>query len=164
MITLIRLDERLIHGQIATKWSKHTNVTHIVVANDEAANNKIIQKSLMMAAPGNIKTSVRTIEGAIQLLNDERCKPLKILVIVKNPWDLKRVMESVKGIEKVNIGNYGRAEKEHEGDIRKSYGQNLYIDDIELPIFKEIANMHENVFYQTMPEDMVMELNKLVSC
>lgn len=44
MITLIRLDERLIHGQIATKWSKHTNVTHIVVANDEAANNKIIQK------------------------------------------------------------------------------------------------------------------------
>lgn len=73
-------------------------------------------------------------------------------------------VRNTTGIEKVNIGNYGRAEKEHDGYIRKPYGQNLYIDDIELPIFKEIANMHENVFYQTMPEDMVMELNKIVSC
>ena len=50
MITLLRLDERLIHGQIAIKWSRHTGVDHIVVISDNAAANPIIQKSLMMAA------------------------------------------------------------------------------------------------------------------
>ena len=47
MIKLVRLDERLIHGQVAIKWSRHTGVDRIVVANDEAAGNKIIQQSLM---------------------------------------------------------------------------------------------------------------------
>ena len=51
MINHIRLDERLIHGQVAIKWSRHTGVNRIIVANDDAAKNPIIQKSLMMAAP-----------------------------------------------------------------------------------------------------------------
>ena len=51
MIKMFRIDERLIHGQIAIKWSRHTGVDHIVVGNDAAANSPIIQKSLKMAAP-----------------------------------------------------------------------------------------------------------------
>ena len=51
MIKLFRIDERLIHGQIAIKWSRHTGVDSIVVANDHAAANVMIQKSLKMAAP-----------------------------------------------------------------------------------------------------------------
>lgn len=46
MIKLFRIDERLIHGQIAIKWSRHTGVDSIVVANDHAAANVMIQKSL----------------------------------------------------------------------------------------------------------------------
>ena len=49
MISFFRIDERLIHGQIAIKWSRHTGVDHIVVCNDAAANSSIIQKSLKMA-------------------------------------------------------------------------------------------------------------------
>ncbi len=51
MIKLVRLDERMIHGQIAIKWSRHTGVDRIIVVSDEAAANPIIQKSLLMAAP-----------------------------------------------------------------------------------------------------------------
>ena len=51
MIKLFRIDERLIHGQIAIKWSRHTGVDSIVVANDHAAENVMIQKSLKMAPP-----------------------------------------------------------------------------------------------------------------
>ena len=162
MINLIRMDERLIHGQIATKWSRYTEVTHIVVADDEAANNKIIQKSLMMAAPSHLKTTVRTVDSAIGLLNDERSKPLRMLVLVKNPWNMNRILEAVPGIQKVNIGNYGRVEPEHAGHPRKRYGDNLYIDDVELPEFQKIASHEGHVFYQTMPEEPVQDLKKLL--
>ena len=70
MIKMFRIDERLIHGQIAIKWSRHTGVDHIVVGNDAAANSPIIQKSLKMAAPAGIKTAIRGVDDAIALLND----------------------------------------------------------------------------------------------
>lgn len=163
MISLVRLDERLIHGQIATKWSKHTHATHIVVADDDAASSKIIQKTLMMAAPGNIKTIIKPVEDAITLLKDERCKPLTILVLVKNPWSLYKLLNEVGGIDQVNIGNYGRVEPEHEGYVRKSYGQNLYIDDLEKQEFNKIVQFDKNIFYQTMPEDKAENLKELIN-
>ena len=89
MINHIRLDERLIHGQVAIKWSRHTGVNRIIVANDDAAKNPIIQKSLMMAAPTTAKVAIKTVEDAVTLLNDPRCEALKIMVIVSNPKDLK---------------------------------------------------------------------------
>lgn len=162
MIKLLRLDERLIHGQIAIKWSRHTNVSHIVVANDAAASSQIIQKSLMMAAPGHIKTAIKSMDDAIKLLNDPRCEAMSILVLVKNPWDLVKMIESVPGIEKVNIGNYGRVEPEHAGHPRKRYGNNLYIDETELPEFKKVVASGHKCIYQTTPEEPAEDLEKLI--
>ena len=68
MIKLFRIDERLIHGQIAIKWSRHTGVDSIVVANNNAAANTMIQKSLKMAAPPGIKTVIKSIDDAIKTL------------------------------------------------------------------------------------------------
>ena len=108
MIKLFRIDERLIHGQIAIKWSRHTGVDSIVVANDHAAENVMIQKSLKMAAPPGIKTVIKTLDAAIATLNDPRCEPLKVLVLVNSPADALKMVRAVKGIPFVNIGNYGR--------------------------------------------------------
>ena len=107
MIKLFRIDERLIHGQIAIKWSRHTGVDSIVVANDHAAENVMIQKSLKMAAPPGIKTVIKTLDAAIATLNDPRCEPLKVLVLVNSPADALKMVRAVKGIPFVNIGNYG---------------------------------------------------------
>ena len=93
MIKLFRIDERLIHGQIAIKWSRHTGVDHIVVANDSAAKSDIIKKSLMMAAPSGIKTAIKTVDDSIKLLNDPRCEGLKILVLVNCPSDALKVVD-----------------------------------------------------------------------
>ena len=87
MIKLLRLDERMIHGQVAIKWSRHLSVDRIVVANDGAASNPIIQKSLMMAAPSTCKVAIKSVDDAIKLLNDPRAEALKILLIASSPKD-----------------------------------------------------------------------------
>ena len=104
MIKLVRLDERLIHGQVAIKWSRHTGVDRIVVANDEAAGNKIIQQSLMMAAPATAKVTIRSVADSITLLKDPRAAGHKILVIISNPKDLIKILEEVKDIPLINVG------------------------------------------------------------
>ena len=62
MIKWVRLDERMIHGQVATKWSRTLGVDRIVVADDTAAASDIMQKSLMMAAPTTCKTAIVTVD------------------------------------------------------------------------------------------------------
>ena len=51
MIALLRIDERLIHGQVATSWSKALDIDTIVCASDEAAQNPLKKKMLLIAAP-----------------------------------------------------------------------------------------------------------------
>lgn len=162
MINHIRLDERLIHGQVAIKWSRHTGVNRIIVANDDAAKNPIIQKSLMMAAPTTAKVAIKTVEDAVTLLNDPRCEALKIMVIVSNPKDLNKVLENVKGIPQIIVGNYGRVAPKHDGEVRKTFGSNLYAYDDEVEDFKKALTYNIPCVYQTTPEDPAEDLKKVL--
>ena len=152
MIKMVRLDERMIHGQIAIKWSRHLSVDRIIVANDAAASNPIVQKSLMMAAPPTCKTAIKPVDDAIKLMNDPRAEQLKILIIVSSPEDLLKVMENVKGIPVVNVGNYGRIAPKQGNEMRKTYGANLYAYDNEVELFKKVLAYGVETIYRTTPE------------
>lgn len=162
MIKLLRLDERLIHGQIAIKWSRHLSVNRILVLNDEAANNDLIKKSLMMAAPSDAKVAITTLEEGIGLLNDPRAESLSILVLVKTPQDALRIIQSVQGIKAVNIGNYGRVAPRAGSEIRKTYRNNLYLYDSEVQIIKQILATGVECDYQTTPEDKPEPIKQIV--
>ena len=146
MIKLFRIDERLIHGQIAIKWSRHTGVDHIVVANDSAG----------------IKTAIKTVDDSIKLLNDPRCEGLKILVLVNCPSDALKVVKAVSGIPYINVGNYGRVAPEKPGKPRKAYGNNIYCDDDEIQEFRELLATGLKCEYQTTPEEPVEDLAKVL--
>lgn len=153
MIKMLRLDERMIHGQIAIKWSRHLSVDRIVVVSDEAAANPIVQKSLMMAAPATAKTAIKGVDDSLKLLNDPRMDTVKVLVIVSNPDDLLRVVSEVKDIPLVNVGNYGRIAPKQGNEPRKTYRRNLYAYDDEVEIFKKVIATGIECNYQTTPDE-----------
>ncbi|MCI8400991.1 MAG: PTS sugar transporter subunit IIB [Lachnospiraceae bacterium] len=162
MIKMLRLDERLIHGQIAIKWSRHLGVDRIIVANDAAAANTIVQKSLMMAAPATAKTVIKPVADAIKLMNDPRAEGLKILVIVSELADLEAVVSQVAGIPVINVGNYGRIAPKKEDAQRKTYGSNLYAYDDEVEILKRVLSHGVDTIYQTTPEDAPEKLSRVL--
>jgi len=162
MITLLRLDERLIHGQIAIKWARHLSVDHIVVINDEAANNDIIKKSLMMAVPPNIKVAIKGMEDGIMLLNDPRAGSMHMLVLVGTPQEVLQLLNRVKGINKVNIGNYGRVAPKDGTEFRKTYRNNLYLYEKEVVVLKDILNTGVECIYQTTPEENAEQLKNII--
>ncbi len=161
MITFFRIDERLIHGQIAIKWSKHTGVSHIIVANDAASANPIIQKSLMMAAPSGIKTAIKTLDDSIALINDPRAQSLKIMVLVNNPTDAVTIIEKVKGIPFINVGNYGRIAPELPGKPRKAFGRNIYCNEVEVEQFRKLVATGLKCIYQTTPEEPAEDVSRI---
>lgn len=95
MIKAVRIDERLIHGQVAMTWTKSLNLTGLVVASDEAATNDIQKMTLKMAAPSNVKVIIKTVDDAIHLLKDPRAKDMRLMVLVPNVKDAVKVAGSV---------------------------------------------------------------------
>lgn len=161
MIKLFRIDERLIHGQVAIKWSRHTDVDHIVVANDQAASSPIMQKSLKMAAPAGIKTAIKSVNDAITLLNDPRCDSMKLLVLVNCPEDALKVVTSISGVPYINVGNYGRVAPAKPDYPRTRYGSNIYCDELEVDAFKKLLHSGLKCIYQTTPEQPAEDLSRI---
>lgn len=157
MITLLRLDERLIHGQIAIKWSRHTGVDRIMVANET------VKRSLMMAAPATCKTAIHSVDNTLKMLENPKAADHKILLIVNNPKDLLKVLNTRKDIEKINIGNYGRIAAKRNGEERKTYGANLYLYEDEAEDLKKVSEYGIEAVYQTTPEDVPEPLDKVLS-
>ncbi|MGN0484856.1 MAG: PTS system mannose/fructose/N-acetylgalactosamine-transporter subunit IIB [Lachnospiraceae bacterium] len=153
MIAMLRLDERMIHGQVAVKWSRYTGVNRIVVASDQAASSVLTQKALMMAAPPTAKVAIRSVVGAINLLKDPRLADYKVMIIASIPIDVLTLAQNVPGIPLINVGNYGRIAPKKEGEIRKKYGENLYLYDEERELLKQVTETGIVCNYQTTPED-----------
>lgn len=162
MIKMVRLDERMIHGQIAIKWSRHLDVNRIIVADDDAAANPVVQQSLMMAAPATCKTAIVPVDKAIALCNDPRSESLTILLIVANPDSLLKVAKEVKDIPVINVGNYGRIAARQGTEIRKTYDPNLYLYDNEKEILKQVAATGIHCIMQTTPEMVAQDLGKML--
>lgn len=162
MITLFRIDERLIHGQIAVKWTRHYNIDRIIVANDHAASNQLIQNSLRMAAPQQAKTAIVSIERAIELIQDPRSMERRILVLVDNPFDALKITSVFKEISEINVGNYGRIGKEEVLRTRKRYSRNVYCNHEEIQCFLKLADSNIRLYYQVVPDEVAIDMKDLL--
>ena len=164
MLKQIRLDERLIHGQVAIKWSRHAGVDRIICASDAAAANPIIQKSLMMAAPATCKTAIKSVDEVIKMMENPKAADHDILMLCQTPEDLLRLLnELAVKPDWVNVGNFGRvAPKRLDGSMRKTYAPNLYLYDDEKEALKKVLALGYRTIYQTTPEDTPEPLDKLL--
>lgn len=162
MIKMLRLDERMIHGQVATKWSRMLGVNRIVVADDDAAASPVTQKSLMMAAPSTCKVAIVPVEKGISFCNDPRAEALDILVIVANPANLLRVATECKGIQKVNVGNYGRIAPRRGDERRDTYDRNLYCYPDEVETLRKVVATGLPCVLQTIPDEAPKELASVI--
>ncbi|GAA6426787.1 PTS system mannose/fructose/N-acetylgalactosamine-transporter subunit IIB [Dielma fastidiosa] len=146
MITQLRIDERLLHGQVTTQWSKFLAVTGIVVANDYAAENEMLKKMLKMAAPVGIKVTIRTIDDAISLLNDPRGENMRMLVIVDNPKDALALVNALP-IEIVNVANFTKKQSDHKIQLT----HHCSADPDDLKYFAELAKCNIELISQMIP-------------
>lgn len=160
MISMVRIDDRLIHGQVAVMWSKQLGISRIVVANDKIAANDMQSSALKMAAPAGIKAFILPVQKAVELLNDPRAASMKILVLSNNPKDIHEVLQGVNEKPLLNLANYGRiggalSEKEKLTDT-------VYVTSEDKEIFNKIFDMGYDFEYQPLPSDQKQSLKQLL--
>ena len=162
MITQIRVDDRLIHGQVAVVWTKELNAPLLVVANDEAAKNEITQMTLKMAVPNGMKLLIRSVEESIALLKDPRATDKRIFVIVNSVKDACTIAKNITDLEAVNVANVGRFDKSDPA-TKVKLTSSLLLNPEELEAAKELASLPDlDVFNQVLPSNTKVNLSQLV--
>lgn len=104
MIKLTRIDDRLVHGQVAFTWTPALGIDCLLVANDKAARDEFLKMTLGLAKPAGVKLQLLTIKDSIAFLNDAKSKNSKILVLIDSVKDAHALTLAVPDIKSVNFG------------------------------------------------------------
>lgn len=151
-IVLARIDDRLIHGAVATIWSKDTKCQRILVCNDDVIKDSIRKTLLEQVAPPGVKSSVVGIEEAIRVYNNPRYKDDRVLFLFTNPTDVVRMVEGGVVIKSVNIG--GMSFKAGKKQITSV----VSVDDTDIEAFKKLNEQGIELEIRKISSDSKVDL------
>lgn len=155
-IVNIRIDERLIHGQVATAWTQYLKPNRIMVIDAAAVKDDVQKMALKMACPGGVKLSVLSPGKAAENLASGKYEGERIFIVVKNPASLREIYEKGFMFSAVNVGNMSvRGECKN---IRKTV--NVNADDVAN--FRFLGEHGVKVSAQMVPNDPAVDLLALL--
>lgn len=153
----IRIDDRLIHGQVAARWSTGLGASRIMVANDEVAADEMQKGILRMVAPPGIATSIISKEKAATNILSGKYSNQKVLLVLKSPKDALDLMDRGLEIKEINVGNM--AKRDNTVQIKKS----LSITKDEFEDFKELGNRGVRLTARMVPDESEVLLENFLS-
>lgn len=156
MISLIRADDRLVHGLVAVSWTNEVQPNILLVANDEAANDSMLQMTMKLGKPAGVTMTVKTIDDALSILQNPKYASRKIFVVTKNVKDAYKISQTINEVPGVNVGTAGIAYKgmnpvavlpqvkmtNEEFDYAKK------INEMGIPIFAQVSPTEEKVDFK----------------
>lgn len=152
-IPLLRIDSRLIHGQVATSWAKAVKCDAIFAISDEVANDPLRSKLLLQVAPAHLQSYVITVDKAIKVWHNPMYADRKVLWLVTKPGDIVRLIEGGVDIKQVNVGGMTH----REGS--KLISQAVAVDADDVAAFKRLNELGVKMTLQqlaTSPAEDVM--------
>lgn len=156
-IVLTRIDDRLIHGQVMTAWVKKTHADHIIVIDDKVAKDDFLIEVLKMSAPTGIKVDVFDSDTAITKLADlTSFNNDKIIILVKEPLVIEKVISKGIDIKKLIIGGMG-ARKD-----RQTLYHNIAMNDKERISVKKIIDRGVKVTIHIIPDQKEIDVAKFL--
>ncbi|EQK43919.1 MAG: PTS N-acetylgalactosamine transporter subunit IIB [Paraclostridium bifermentans] len=153
-IVLTRIDNRLIHGQVATMWSSSVGANLLLVANDEVSKNEFRQGLMDMAAPSFAQTRYFSIEKTINIIN-RASESQHIAIICETPQDVLKLVEGGVPIKKVNIGNM------HMAQGKRQVSKAVCVDDSDVDAFKKLKALGVELEIRRVPSESAESIDEL---
>ncbi len=154
-ITLVRIDNRLIHGQIITSWVRHTKSNLVLVANDGVANNDMRKELMGAIVPDGIATRFFTLEKTAEVIH-KASDSQHILLILENPMDTLWLKQNGVPIDYLNVGNM------HGGDGKKALAKAAFASEEEITAFKELIKLGVKIEFQLLPVEPLVNIENAI--
>ena len=157
MIVKLRIDDRLLHGQVAYSWRAKLSYDAIVIISEDVVNDEISKMTIKMCCPTGVKLAIRNITDGIKLLNDERLKNLKVFVICADPKTVSLLLEGITEKPVINLG--GMQMK----DNRKFFSKAVYLSDEDRMYLNKIDEMGYEIEIQEVPETVLTKYKNSIT-
>ena len=154
---LARIDTRLLHGQVATNWTKATHPNRIIVVSDSVSKDDLRKKLIEQAAPPGVRAHVIPLDKLVQVYNDPRFGDTKALLLFENPQDALAVIEKGVEIPELNIGSMAHS-------VGKTQINNvLSVDQADVDTYKKLRDLGVKFDVRKVSGDSPSDLFKLIA-
>ncbi|RHW41606.1 PTS mannose transporter subunit IIAB [Neobacillus notoginsengisoli] len=154
---LARIDSRLLHGQVATSWTRSTNPTRIIVVSDAVAKDELRKKLIQQAAPPGVKGHVVPIHKMVELAKDDRhFGGQRALLLFENPQDVLRAVEGGVPIETINVGSMAHS----PGKVQPN--KTLAFNQEDLDTFAKLKKLGLKFDVRRVPNDSKENMNEIL--
>lgn len=155
-IALARIDDRLIHGQVATRWTKETKVKRIIVVSDEVAKDHVRSTLLKQVAPPGVTAHVIDIAKCIRVYNNPKYAGERVMLLFTNPTDVLRIVEGGVDIKSVNIG--GMAYRDGKTQVNNA----ISIDNEDIKAFNQLSKRGIELEARKVSSDNKLDMLTLI--
>lgn len=155
-IILTRIDDRLIHGQVVTAWIRRYPINCILIVDDELSKNRLMERIYKAAAPVGVEVLIKSVQDASEWLLEDEKRGEQILILVKVPNVIEKLLEQGILIEKVILGGMGA------GKGRKTFIKNVSASEEEIESFRKINSKGIEIVYQLVPDEKETPIKKLL--
>ena len=133
MIKLLRVDYRLVHGQVAISWSRHIGADCILVANDEVAKDEMRQSMLRLSKPQGMKLVIKSIEDSVKSIKSGVTDKYKMFIVVNNIQDVERLAKEIPELNTKALSKAINVTSEDVKTLKKLLAKNIEIDIQQVP-------------------------------
>ena len=158
MICDIRIDDRLIHGQVCGFWIPHHNLQRIVIVDNEIVNDEQRKTVLKFGCPDKCKRSIFSVDSAVDKFNRKIDEGIRVMILCNSPLPLLEMYEKGYKFNEITVGNM--ASKPDSKQIRKT----LFVTDKEKEAFVKLSDNGVKIISQMIPsetrEDIIEDLRK----
>lgn len=155
-VKLVRIDDRLIHGQVATTWIKNYEIEQVLIINDKAANDPIQKSVVGLAAPPGVKVMIFGVDQFINILKKSEIKKSTMLLFTTSTDVLKIVESGLVDIKEVNAGGM------RFNDTRKRLTKAISVTPEEEQAFVKMMDKGIKINVQMVPKDTSVDFKTLI--
>lgn len=152
----VRIDGRLIHGQVANLWTTKLNIGRIMVVDNQVAENAIEKSGLKLATPPGVKLSVLSADKAANNILDGKYDSQRLLIVAKRPEILLDLVDKGVPIKEINVGNMSQTAQ------TKSITKSINVLPEDIQAFEILHEKGVKLIAQMVPNDKAEDFLQLL--
>lgn len=155
-IALARIDTRLLHGQVATGWTKSVGPDRIIAVSDAVSHDELRKRMIMEAAPPGVKAHCVPISKMIAVSKDPRFGATRAMLLFETPQDALAAIEGGVEIKELNVGSMAHS----LGKVAVNKVLSLDAKDIET--FERLKELGVSFDVRKVPNDSKDNMDALL--
>lgn len=146
-LRLVRVDDRLIHGQVVAIWLKALGAKRIIIVDDRTARDDFLREVIELAAPAGTPVEIRDLEFGIGRVREAAAADEPVFVLLRSPVTALRLREAGIDFPLLNVGGLGA------GPGRTPLYRNISASPDELEAMRQLERMGTQVELRIVEND-----------